>query len=176
VSTVLDVATLQDVLGRCPPRSAEVLARVSHDGWSVVQLATRYGISESAAAVLLLRCARDFRFAAEGRAVPAMPLPDAEEQALATKLTAALATPAEASPDMRAHAEDLAALTHHRQELRRRLEAAQAEAERSPARTRELWLRRVAIALILALTAWTWWRGPPAPPEKPALPRANLPR
>jgi hypothetical protein len=175
VQAVLDVDTLQQVLGRCPPRSAEVLTHASFDDWNPGRLAGRYGIPEPAAEVLLLRCARDFRFAAEGRPVPAAPLPDAEEQALARQLADALATPGAAAAEVRAHAEDLAALATHRDKLRRALEAAQAEAERSPARTRELWLRRVAIAVILAISAWSLWRGQHAPPERPPLPRADLP-
>jgi len=169
-----DVAALQQILSRCPPRSVEVLLCAQPGPQVLAGLAAHYATGDDAAARLLLRAARDFRFAAEGRPVPARPLPDADEAALARALADALSGQA-AGADVTALAEDVTALASHAEALRERLAAAAAEAERSPAGTRELWLRRLAIALILALTAWSWWRDRHAPPP-PGIPRANLPR
>lgn len=239
---MLDDAALHDALVRCPPRSAEVVSRVGLDGWDLVTLARRYGVSDAAAAVLLLRAARDFRATVERHATPAPPLPDVQETSLAAQLAAALAagsataasddgtatgaspapavsgappgtratsagatTPATGAtapghatgppaglgaapevaavagtvsgvappaaatvdPSVRPLADALAALWANRDAVQRRLRDAEAEAARSPARAREAWLRRLAILLILALTAWFYWRERQAPPPRP---------
>lgn len=199
---MLDDATLYDALARCPPRSAEVVSRVGLDGWDVPTLAHRYGVTDVAAAVLLLRAARDFRATVERQATPAPPLSDAQEATLAAQLAAALATsgaasagatpatgataridaavatdatmPATAAAGLSVLplAQDLAALRANRDAVLQRLRNAEAEAARSPARTREVWLRRLAILLILALTAWFYWRERQAPPPQPPAPVA----
>jgi hypothetical protein len=175
---MLDANALHDVLRQTPSRSAEILTRVSLDEWTLPELASRYGVPETSAATLLLRAARDFRAVAEGTRTPAPPLPDAAEAALATHLAQALQQASEqVPPEVRAHWDDLHALRVAREELRRRLEEAEAAAARAPSRMYESWLRRLAIAAILALSAWLYWRdrhaAPPAPTPRSALP---LPR
>lgn len=223
---MLDEAALYEVLGRMPPRSAELVSRVALDGWSLPELAERYGIPEANAARLVLRAARDCDAAARGDSTPAAPLSDEVEASQAPALARALerlprggdgrgtgdsrpvrvpadqgSEPAprasESSADQqrppsdaggpgttdaaaqgagatRPLAELLAALATHRDGLKRRLAEAEAAAARSPTRTREVWLRRLAIAVILALTAYFYWRDQHAPPPPP-LPRPALP-
>jgi hypothetical protein len=170
---MLEEAALHEVLLRTPPRSAEVLSRVALDGWTVSTLAERYGIELASARRLLLRAARDFDAAAHHARTPAPPLADDVEQALADALAASLdgQAPSEA---VRPLADALAALARHRDEVKRRLSEAELVAASSPARRRERWLNRLAIAALLALSAWLYWREqhqpPPAPPPRPALP------
>lgn len=225
---MLDEAALFEVLGRMPPRSAELVSRVALDGWSLPELAERFGIPEANAARLVLRAARDLEAAAQGASTPAPPVSDEVEASRALALAHALERlrpeedgsdggashgPATASHDrhgrapgqepsvlpneapasasderpsaaargvdasadeVRPLAELLAALATHRDGLKRRLADAEAAAARSPARAREVWLRRLAIAVILALTAYFYWRDQHAPPP-PSLPRPALP-
>ena len=170
---MLEVAALHEVLLRTPPRSAEVLSRVAFDGWTVPTLAERYGIELASARRLLLRAVRDFDAAARHARTPAPPLADDAEQAQAEALAASL----EGQPPpetVRPLADALAALTRHRDEVKRRLSEAELIAASSPARRWEHWLRRLAILAVLALSAWFYWREqhqpPPAPLPRPALP------
>ncbi|MEW6433822.1 MAG: sigma factor-like helix-turn-helix DNA-binding protein [Myxococcota bacterium] len=260
---MLDEAALYEVLGQMPPRSAEIVSRVALDGWSLPELAERYGIPEANAARLVLRAARDCDAAARGASTPAAPLSDEAEASQAPALARALErlprrgdatgqrglggppktspggdAPGRAEDDGTSHARQarprpseerdspaaeptaphapqtaagaraagrhepgaaglrgdalertadaapaeqvkpladvLGALAAHRDGLKRRLADAEAAAARSPARAREVWLRRIAIAVILALTAYFYWRDQHAPPPPP-LPRPALP-
>lgn len=170
---MLDEAALHDALQRTPPRSAEVLSRVALDGWTVPTLAERYGVPAASASVLLLRSLRDFDAAANRAPTPARPLPDADEAVQAEALARALEGGA-TSDAVRPLAEALRALATHREGVKRRLAEAERLAAESPARRRETWLRRIAIVVVLALSAWFYWREqhepPPAPRPRPALP------
>lgn len=170
---MLDEATLHEVLQRTPPRSAEVLSRIALDEWTLATLAERYGIEPSSARRLLLRAARDFDAAARHAATPAPPMADTEEHAQADALAQSLE--GTSVPDaVRPLAELLTGLARHREALKRRIAEAERLAAASPARQREVWLRRIAILIVLALSAWFYWRDQ-QPPPTPALPRPALP-
>ncbi|MEW5742020.1 MAG: hypothetical protein AB1938_24105 [Myxococcota bacterium] len=88
---MLDDAAIHEALARTPPRSAQVVMRVGLDGWTLPELASRYGVSAQAGAVLLLRALRDFDAAVARRSTPAPPLPDDEERDAARALAQQLA-------------------------------------------------------------------------------------
>lgn len=88
----MDDAALFDALSRTPPRSAQVVMRLGLDGWTLPQVAERYGVDSRGAAALVLQSLRDLHAAVDGRSTPASPLPDAEEKRLAEKLAHALDT------------------------------------------------------------------------------------
>lgn len=163
----MDEAALFEALQRAPTRSAEVLARVCLDGWPLAQLASRYGVSDEAAARLLLRSTRDLERAARGEQRPAPPLPDADAGAQAAQLVKALGgePPAES---IQGPAALLTALATHAVGLQRRRREAEEAAASAPARRRETWLRRALIIAVLAVGGWLYWRDRQAPPSPPA--------
>jgi hypothetical protein len=157
---VNDAAGLAEVLQQTPPRSAELVSRLTLDGWSLATLAERYGIDAPAARRLVLRAARDFEAAL--RRAHAPPLPDDVERPLADALAEALEAPgpgpAAAAEPVQPLVQALAALVAQRGEVRRHLAEAEQRAAASPARRRETWLRRLAIITVLGVSAWLYWR------------------
>ena len=132
---------LQAALARTPARSVQVLSHRLLEARSREECAALYGLTLELWDVLFLRAFRDFEQAL-GRP---QPTPDeATERAEAARLSSQLPP-------------ELAALAEHRDELARLIARAQAEYEASPAYTFETWARRIAIALIVALTAYFYW-------------------
>ena len=140
------------------PRSAQVL--VAHfvaqtptgDGRSFAEFATFYGVPEASAKVLLWRAARDFEAATRGDSAQALlafeqEVREAEalHQALQASTPTALVTA-------------LRSLTSNAPVLRQRLRDAERAEVESPAYARETWLRRIAIVIVLALSAWFYWK------------------
>ena len=155
-------AELARALRALPPRQAALLRRVLLDGQAVDTCARLYGSTPAALAVHLLRAC--LALEAELGATPA-PVPEAEEPALALRLVRAL------------EAEGSAPGVTGARQLRQRAAAVRAElagAEeqelRSPQHRRNEWLRRLAVALLLALTAWYTLHRPPEPPARVAEP------
>ena len=154
----MDAETSYRALTQLHPRHAQVLvARFvaktpTGDGRSFREFVAFYGVPEASAKVLLWRAVREFEAARQG--VPAEPpVAFGEEVRQAEALHDALER-VEPSPTVAA----LRALTANAPTLRQRIrEAERAEVE-SPAYARETWLRRVAIVIVLALSAWFYWK------------------
>ncbi len=142
---------LADALRAIPPRAALVLGYRLLDGHGAAECAERYGLTQPSFDVLLLRSAHPFaqRFGF------GHPLPDdfAAEQAIAFKLRADLESGAD--DPLAAPLKELAA---HHEAVRQLLIEAEEAYQRSPAARRETWLRRLAIVVVLALSAWFYWR------------------
>jgi hypothetical protein len=143
------------------PRSAQVLmARFfwvgDHLGRSPLEFAAHYGISAEAADVLLFRASREFFEALSGRPGPGL-LPDATEAQLAHRFGQAVegAVP---PPEFNDLILCLRGLNAHARELRARLDAAEQAELTSPEYARETWIRRAAIVVVLALSAWFYWK------------------
>ncbi len=121
--------------------------------------AVRYGLDPNVYDQLLERSARPFLARLRGQ--PAVVLADDAEARAAVGLREQ--TPAE-----------LLALVEHREAVKALLVQAEAEAEKSPQRARENWLRRVGIVLILAATAYFYWQEQqPKPVRYEARPAAG---
>jgi len=131
---------LQQALAKTPARSAQVIAHRVLDAKSREDCAALYGLTPGQWDVLFLRAVHDFERAL-GRDVP----PPADEAAEAARVAAAL-PPA------------LVELSEHREETRRLIDKAHADYEASPSYTLEVWARRIAIIVIIALTAYFYWR------------------
>lgn len=138
---------LAEVLHAMPPRAAAALQLRLVAGVSREGCAERYGISPQAFDVLMLRAWRDFEATLQG-APAAAPRPDEQERQEAAALAGQLEGAGSALEPLRTHAP----------EVRAHLEVLEAAAANSPARHREHQLRRVALVLILGLTALTLWR------------------
>lgn len=131
---------LQQALAKTPARSAHVLAHRLLEGRSREECAALYGLKPEQWDVLFLRAARDFE-SALGRDAP----PAADEATEAARLGQTL-TPA------------LVELSTHREATRELLDKAQADYEASPSHAVEVWARRIAIIVIIALTAYFYWQ------------------
>ncbi|MBL8917600.1 MAG: hypothetical protein JNJ54_01970 [Myxococcaceae bacterium] len=172
----VDAETLHQSLSRVHPRTLQVLlARFvaptaelvregavtqvhERAGRSFDQFAAFYGVAPAAAKVLLWRAVREFDAVVRGQPAPA-PLPFELEARAAEALHAALESPLPPpSQELASLVEPLRALTTHAPALRERLAAAERAELDSPAYARETWLRRLAIVLVLALSAWFYWK------------------
>ncbi len=131
---------LQQALAKTPARSAQVLAHRLLEAHTREECAALYGLSVDQWDVLFLRAARDFERAL-GREAP----PAADEPQEAARLAQELSPP-------------LLALSTHRDETRRLMDKAHADYEASPSHAVEVWARRIAIVVIIALTAYFYWR------------------
>lgn len=141
-----DPAQLTRALLEVHPRAAQVVATVALEGLSVETAAERYGTTAPAFAVNLCRATQALDDVLNGRTTPLRS--DADDALAAEALARGEGPLAALLAELRAHGPD----------VRLRLEQAAKDAETGPARTRETWLRRAAIVLILALTAYFWWR------------------
>jgi hypothetical protein len=157
---VATAAELAQALRALTPRPAQVLAYRLLGGHPAAEAAEHYGITVEAFDLLLLRSAAPLvaRFGIDAV------LPDdfAGEQASATELRAALE-----SGGSHRFAPLLLDLAAHKDEVRDLLDTAEAEYQRSPAAQRETWLRRVAIVVVIVLSAYFYWREQEA--KKPHL-------
>ncbi|HEX4620524.1 MAG TPA: hypothetical protein VH208_03065 [Myxococcaceae bacterium] len=144
---------LRDRLRAMEPRAAHVLVMRWVDGRSRAECAAAFGIRPEAFDVKLWRATR------------ALLEPDARmerfesEQLAAAALARAMDGGAAAEPGVASAATLASELRAHAPALRAALDAAARADEDSPARRREDWLRRGAIVLIVALTAFFYLRG-----------------
>lgn len=143
-----DVDALFRLLNDAPPRAAEIVKRVALRGLPLAELGALYGVDEARAEVLLFRALLDVRSGGTAR------VSDAREPA---ELAAMRAGPAGAGEGSQARAL-LDRLTAHRVELTARLQHEAEAFARSPDRVRDERLRWVAIVVVLALTAYFYWR------------------
>lgn len=154
----MDADTSYRALTLVHPRSAQVLVArfiaqtASGDGRSFAEFTTFYGVPEASAKVLLWRAVREFEAALGGLPVGA-PLPFEQELREADALHLALESSAP-TPIVAA----LRALTTNAAALRQRIRDAERAEVESPAYARETWLRRIAIVVVLALSAWFYWK------------------
>jgi hypothetical protein len=159
------------------PRPSALLMRRLVEGRSQEACATFYGVSLEAFSVLLLRAGGTLARRA-GLSVRE-PAGGDEEAAWARMLTEALARedarlPAALVPV----AEVCRRLRAAGPEVAAGMEAAAQEDAASPHRRREEWLRRLAVAALLALTAYLYLSRPDEPPRRPRppIPAAPAPR
>lgn len=153
-----EASALFRLLSNAPPRSAEVVKRVTLEGQGLDALAALYGVDAPRAEVLVFRAFLDVH--SGGTAV----LPDeAEATEVRAFFSGGEGATATALRTLRSQ------LEANRDALRALLEKAAVEWERSPSRGREEWLRKLAIVLVLALSAFFYWREqqkPRPPPER----------
>lgn len=160
---VADLEASWRALSRVHPRTLQVLlarfvaAGEAGAGRAPSAFAAFYGVSDGAAGVLLWRAAREFEAAVDGKTSPA-PEDDAVELRDAQHLARALLDEVTAPPRFTSLAGHLRELTRHAEALRQRLADAERAELSSPAYVRETWLRRIAIVIVLALSAWFYWR------------------
>lgn len=159
------------------PRPSALLLRRLVEGRPVEACAEFYGVSPEAFSVSLLRAAVTLGGSAglpvrgpagaEEEAAWARMLAEALEREDA-RLPAALVPVVELCRRLRAAGPEVAA----------GMEAAALEDAASPQRRREEWLRRLAVAALLALTAYLYLTRPEEPPRRPrpAIPAAPAPR
>ncbi|QAT84173.1 hypothetical protein EJ065_2601 [Corallococcus coralloides] len=170
-ASVPDVArlspeALSEALRALEPRTAAVLVRRLVERRPQAECATWYGISSDAFSVLLLRSAVAL---AHQLGQPARP-PESPEEATAWERMLAMAVEKDTAP-VPVPLAPVAWLCRRVHALGPDVEAAldkaaQADAD-SPGRAREEWLRRLAVAALLALTAWLYWSRPPEPEPRP---------
>lgn len=148
------------------PRASAVLVRRLVERRPLAECATWYGISSDAFSVLLLRAGVEL---ARHAGQPARP-PESTEEAAAWERMLAAAVERDTAPVPVALA-PVAQLCRRMHEAGPQVEAALAQAAladaNSPRRSREEWLRRLAVAALLALTAWLYWTRPPEPDPRP---------
>ncbi|MDP1914627.1 MAG: hypothetical protein Q8L14_00175 [Myxococcales bacterium] len=162
--TVADADTSYLALTRVHPRALQVLlARFvakteAGDGRSMTAFAAFYGVPEAAAKVLLWRAVGEFEAVLSGRPAPT-PLPFEEEQRRADALCAAIDAPLPPqSQELGKTVGALTALHANASAIRERLARAEQAELSSPEYTRETWLRRIAIVVVLAVSAWFYWQ------------------
>lgn len=151
-----EVDALFRLLTSAPPRSAQIVKRYALKGEALDSLATAFAIEASQARLLVLRALLDVQSGGTAR------VPDADEPALAALV---LDDPG-GSHEL---AQLVKKLRSNATELEQRLQRAAEEFERSPDRGRDEWLRRLAIALVIGLTAFFYLaerNKPRPPPEK----------
>jgi hypothetical protein len=148
---VSQVEALYRMLVEAPPRASAIVRRVSLENATLEQVAEDFGIDPKRAKVLIFRAFLEFNHhgpvsdSAEGARVAALWTEGSSERAL------------------------WQSLSDHREALLARLRKSEEEFERSPDRTRDEWLRRLAIVVVLALTAYFYRREqhrPKPPPER----------
>lgn len=143
-------AQLHAALAQMNPRAAQTLIFRCVENRSDAECAALYGVGQPQWRALYFEAAR----ALVGEVSA---LPDSERGTLSPRLIAALA-------DLTTHAEEVQRL---------RVEAEQAAAV-SPARARETWTRRAAIALIIGVSLFVWLRERNAPPPHNPLPARKV--
>ncbi len=149
------IATLREL----EPRPAAMLIHRLVEGWTPGACATHYGTSPQAFSVLLLRAG--LLLARQRGRSPQEPASEDEEAAWARMLTnalerqdarlpVALVPVVEACRELQAMAPQVAT----------ELDAAERADRGTPRHQREEWLRRLAMAVLLALTLWLFLSKP----------------
>lgn len=149
-----ELDSLLRLLDDAPPRSAQVVRRYAIEGKSLEQLAGLYQVDLERAKVLVFRAFLDVQSGGTAR------LSDADE----VPRIAAFFDSA-ASSDLRALKERF---TAHAAAVQQRIDQATEAFEQSPDRQRDEWFRRVAIVVVIALSAYFYWREStkPRPPNE----------
>jgi hypothetical protein len=153
-----DAPALFELLQAAPARSAEIIKRFALDDLSIEALGELYGVDRTRAERLVFRALRDVETGG------ARALDDNTEAREVDALFGRASSPV--GDSLRALEADL---RRERESVRRLLAEAALAWERSPARQREEWLRRLAIVVVLALSAFFYWREqnkPKPPPER----------
>ncbi len=155
-----DVETLHRGLQRMAPRLMQVLLRRYVEVRSREQFSELYGLELDLADLLVFKAGRSFDAALQRLPEPGhLPL---DEELRAAKAFA------------EAPSRSVLALTEHREAIQQALIKAEQEAEASPARARENWLRRIAIVTVLAVAGYFYWRDTYGPKEhKPPEPHVR---
>jgi hypothetical protein len=157
---------LAQTLRALPARTSSLLSNRLLQGRSEEVCAAFYGISAEAFGVHLLRSALELAEVL-GQRVRA-PEGAAEEEAWARGLAAALqGEGARVGATLEPVVELCRRLREAGPEVVAQLEQAEQEEARSPRRQKEEWLRRLAVLLLVALTAWLYWTRPPEEPQRP---------
>lgn len=153
-----EVDALFRLLADAPTRSAEIVKRVALTGTDLPALAKLHGIDLPRAQLLLFRSLMDV---ASGGTVR---VPDAREQAEVDAMQTSSPGDGEGARARKLWDQ----LVEHREALTQKLDKAAAAYAASPDRDRDEWVRRLAIALVLALTAYFYWRDQtkPLPPHQ----------
>lgn len=157
-----EVDALFRLLTDAPPRSAEIVKRVSLAGIDLPALAALHAIDLPRAQFLLFRALLDVSSGGKAR------VPDSREPAEVARMIEGAAGTGEGAETRRLW-DQLAA---NREELKVRLAKSAAEYAASPDRDRDELFRRIAIIVVLALTAFFYWREqtkPLPPPQKRPL-------
>jgi hypothetical protein len=166
----LSAPELCAALRALPYRESAFLVLRLVRGRTLEECATFYGVSPEAFSVHLLRAGLALTTAAT---LPCRaPENDAEEALWARALAQALEHDTVAVPP--ALTSPVALCRRLRElgpEVAAALEAAEREEEGSPNRTREDWLRKLAVLALLGLTAYLYCNRPEEPPERPVQPR-----
>lgn len=147
-----EVDALFRLLTHAPPRAVAIVRHAALEGQDLGAL---YDVGPAEARVLLLRALVAVKSAGE------LHLDAAAEAPLLDELFA--------EPRRGEYGALFTALGAHREALLARLDQAAAEFAASPDRARDEWVRRLAIVIVLALTAFFWHREqnkPRPPPEK----------
>ncbi|XXF80574.1 hypothetical protein P2318_12735 [Myxococcaceae bacterium GXIMD 01537] len=168
-ASLLMPPALAGALMTLEPRTAAVLERRLVEDRPLDACARYYGVSREAFSVTLLRAARAL---ASSCGLPARPpVDDDEETTWARQLASALES--EAAPGLAAlvpTVEVCRRLRAVRAEVRAAKEATEREEADSPRRHREEWIRRIAVAALLALTAYLYLTRPAEPQSRPVYP------
>ncbi len=154
-----EVDALFRLLTDAPTRSAEIVKRVSLEGLELPALATLHGIDLPRAQILLFRSLLDVSSGGKAR------VPDRREPFEVAAMIQGDAPTGEGADARRLWDQ----LTAHRDELKARLAKSAAEYAASPDRDRDELFRRIAIVVVLALTAFFYLREsnkPLPPPQK----------
>lgn len=152
-----EVDALFRLLNDAPPRSAMIVKRFIFGGNDLDALAKLYGLDVPHAQVMLFRAFLDVHSGGKAR------IPDSRE---AAEVSAMIASSGSGEGAQARRLWD--SMSQHRDELKVKLEKAAAEYAASPDRDRDEWLRRAAIVLVLALTAFFYYREKtkPLPPHQ----------
>jgi hypothetical protein len=151
-----EVDALFRLLTAAPPRSAQIVKRYALKGESLESIGAAFSVGHPEAKRLVLRALLDVPSGGTAR------LNDADEPALVGRVFHEVHGPHELSQLVKR-------LRTNAAELEQRLQRAAEEFERSPDRGRDEWLRRLAIAVVIGLTAFFYLREqnkPRPPPEK----------
>jgi hypothetical protein len=154
---------LAAALMRAPPRDTKVLSEWLLEGRGRAEAAAYWGVREDAADLMLLRAARALEAALANRA-PGPPAEFGLEASHARALADALAG-APPAADLALLAGLVKELVAHRDAVQARYRELQDQYEASPQARNETWGRRLAIVLVLALTAYFYWAEKNRPPE-----------
>lgn len=141
-----EVETLFKLMVAAPPRAAAIVRRVAIDGVTLEALAKEFAVTPEQARVLLYRATREVQGLG-----PATAVEEAEAVVLGRPIVL------------------LEQLRTWKDELATRLDQAAEDFARSPDRGRDEWLRKLALAVVIALTAYFWQReqNKPRPPPEP---------
>jgi hypothetical protein len=155
------------------PRPSALLIRRLVEGRPLEACAAFYGVPVEAFSVLLLRAG--LALAREVGLPAREPASEEEEAAWARMLAEALAREDARFPTSLAPvAEVCRRLRAVGAEVAAGLESAARDDAASPHRRREDWLRRLAVAALLALTAYLYLSRPEEPPRRPPARPASL--